>query len=273
MCRPRCPRPAAARRAPRALTLCALTQAYCAAHEKLGLHAPLVETRGQELAAADARLAAAGIVRTAVDLELGPSVRVPARARARLCPVHARPVHARPRPRALVSCACAPRAPAPARALTRRPHQLVRSVLAAPRTSKLPGYPSIAIIKSNPAYKTYLHRGKYYSEFMTRGGVTGSMAIDFVSASEAMLREGQRVFLNLDAHLYSELRILVPHLAVEDAATHQSLHAEDGSAQLEAFYVLGKRARLPACAPARLSARLRATARATDCRLQATTRT
>ena len=119
---------------------------YAAAHEAYTMHAPLIGVRATELDAARVLLAASVVRRTHCDLSLTNKVR--ARVLARCVRVCWHGV-----------CACA--GTVRARVLTRwHPTQLVRSVLAEPRSAKLPGSPGLAIIRRNPHAGTYVNGGR-----------------------------------------------------------------------------------------------------------------
>lgn len=114
-----------------------------------------------------------------------------------------------------------------------------RSMLVHPRTNKLPGEHVLAVVKKNPTTGDFMHKGKYYAELVSAVGSHGSTSIDFVQASECMLREGQRVLLNLDTQLYAELRCQFANLSLGDNELHHALEQGEGKCQLAAYYVLG----------------------------------
>ena len=135
-------------------------------------------------------------------------------------------------------------------------------MFATTRTDKLPGKHIIGVLRVNPHYGTYIRHGRYFVEFLTPAGVAGHLHIDFVSvpfslacmrargreltsqqqvaAAEAMLREGQRVYITVDVELYADIRALHPRLVVPDAALHARLRADSTTTfQLHAWYSLG----------------------------------
>jgi len=64
--------------------------------------------------------------------------------------------------------------------------------------------------------------------------------LDFMQVAEAMVREGQRVFITVDIDLYADLRALLPGMAVDDEELHKSLDTDPSTVcQLEAYYMLG----------------------------------
>jgi len=61
-----------------------------------------------------------------------------------------------------------------------------------------------------------------------------------MQASEAMLREGQRVYVTMGIELYADLRALFPCLSVADDNLHRILDTDPAAVcQIEAYYVLG----------------------------------
>ena len=75
---------------------------------------------------------------------------------------------------------------------------------------------------------------------MTPEGIIGDLRWDFVQVAEAVVREGQRVFVTMDIELYADLRAMLPHLAVADQELHKSLDTDPSAeCQLEAYYILG----------------------------------
>lgn len=116
-----------------------------------------------------------------------------------------------------------------------------RTLLATPRTPHLPGQPLLAVLKANPSTGSFMTKGKYYAEFLSPAGHEGVMVVDFVTASEVMLREGQRVFVNMCPQLLEDMQALYPGLTLtsDDLTGGETRALNTGKCKLEAFYVLG----------------------------------
>ena len=96
----------------------------------------------------------------------------------------------------------------------------------------------------------YLKNGHYYVEYLTPSGATGHTEMDFITVSRCILREGERVLLNVDSATYQEMQGLVPGLRVPDKAMHtllmkggtnEDMQGSGGTetVQLAAYYILG----------------------------------
>jgi len=115
----------------------------------------------------------------------------------------------------------------------------VRTLLAVPPTPQLPGERTLGVLKANPLTGDFMHKGRYHVEHVSAAGQTGAVSMDFVQAANSMLREGQLVYLSLDARMYADLRELLPQFCLDNRDAHEMLTETDGACQLEAYYVLG----------------------------------
>jgi len=87
--------------------------------------------------------------------------------------------------------------------------------------------------------------GKYYVEYMSEQGRHGSLAIDFMRASECIIRDGQTLHLHLDSELYAELIDTLPNMRLADPQQHAALQEPGSECVLEVFYVLGDSKKYP----------------------------
>jgi len=120
-----------------------------------------------------------------------------------------------------------------------------RSLLAVPYSTALKGKRTLGVLKAHCNTGAFMRMGKYYVEFMSDAGRHGSLAIDFMRASECVLREGQTVHLHLDYELYAELTATLPNLRLADPQLHAALQEPGGVCVLNAFYVLGDSKKYP----------------------------
>ena len=91
-----------------------------------------------------------------------------------------------------------------------------------------PGYdPATGATTAKCPTDEYLKNGHYYVEYLTPSGATGHTEMDFITVSRCILREGERVLLNVDSATYQEMQGLVPGLRVPNEATH-TLLMKDG---------------------------------------------
>ena len=114
-----------------------------------------------------------------------------------------------------------------------------RTLLATPHTGQLTGEHTLGVMMVNPAWGEYMHMGKYYVEFLSKGGRTGSVSMDFVQAANCMLREGQMIYINMNQRMYTELQQLYPALRLDHDEAHATLDEGDSTCQLQAYYLLG----------------------------------
>jgi len=120
-----------------------------------------------------------------------------------------------------------------------------RSLLAVPYSPDLKGQRTLGVLKAHCNTGAFMRMGKYYVEYMSDQGHCGSLFIDFMRASECMLREGQTLHLHLDHELYAQLLDTLPNMRLADAQVHAALVEPDGGCCLEVFYVLGDSKKYP----------------------------
>ena len=120
-----------------------------------------------------------------------------------------------------------------------------RSLLAVPYSAHLQGKRTLGVLKAHRNTGAFMRMGKYYVEYMSDAGRYGSLAIDFMRASECVLREGQTLHLHLDFELYAELTATLPNLRLADPQLHAALQEPGGVCVLEIFYVLGDSKKYP----------------------------
>jgi len=120
-----------------------------------------------------------------------------------------------------------------------------RSLLAVPYSAHLRGKRTLGVLKAHRNTGAFMRMGKYYVEYMSDAGRYGSLAIDFMRASECVLREGQTLHLHLDFELYAELTATLPNLRLADPQLHAALQEPGGVCVLEIFYVLGDSKKYP----------------------------
>ena len=120
-----------------------------------------------------------------------------------------------------------------------------RSLLAVPYSAHLKGTRTLGILKAHCNTGAFMRMGKYYVEYMSEQGRHGSLAIDFMRASECIIREGQTLHLHLDSELYAELIDTLPNMRLADPQQHAALQEPGSECVLEVFYVLGDSKKYP----------------------------